>query len=199
MLMRLLLILVFAVAGAAAQSPSVQLNNISRPGKAEYQIGDRFQIVITGPRSQPISVRTSTNNRTDWGPIIGETNADGQRSITGQFEASDFGDWSEVWTVGGKLAAPIVRFSVSAPCIEGGPHFIARMGALKMETCETAEGTRSFVTPSDGEPFRTPDGRITRGRTRSQETPEQYRMETLQALVLNLNDKSSEASGLFGD
>jgi hypothetical protein len=163
--MRILLILVCAVLGAA-QSSVARLTNISRPGKADFQVGDRFQVMITGAPDQPVSVRTTMTGRTDWGPVIGQTDDNGHWSITGQIEKIDFGDWSETWTVGGKLASPVVDFSVSAPSLAEGQHLMVYLGAPRIETCETAKGTQSFATPSDGDPFRTPDGRIVPGRRR---------------------------------
>jgi len=108
--MRVLLILVVAGIPAAAQEPEVRLTNATRPASTDFQIGDRFEIVITGTAGQPVSVRTTMNGRTDWGPVIGRTDSSGRWSTAGQFDRGDFGDWSEVWTVGGKLASPSFIF-----------------------------------------------------------------------------------------
>jgi hypothetical protein len=45
---RILSLLALAVIPAAAQVPAVLINNVTRPGSADLQIGDRFEIVITG-------------------------------------------------------------------------------------------------------------------------------------------------------
>ena len=50
-------------------------------------------------------------------------------------------------------------------------------------TCETAEGPRTFSTPSAAEPFRTPDGRVIPGRLESDRTPEQYQADIMQSLI----------------
>ncbi|HMC59041.1 MAG TPA: hypothetical protein VKJ01_07610, partial [Candidatus Solibacter sp.] len=115
--MRALLILAVAGIPVAAQNPVVRLTNTTRPGSADFQIGDRFEIAIAATANQPVSVRTTMNGRTDWGPVIGWTGMDGRWSTTQQFEKGDFGDWMEVWTVGGKLAKAPVHFSVGAPCL----------------------------------------------------------------------------------
>jgi hypothetical protein len=107
----------------------------------------------------------------------------GRWSIAGQFEKSDFGDWSEVWTVGGKLGNPVIHFSVGAPCLKGGQGFAGGSGPNMFLSCETAEGPKTFSTPSDTEPFRTPDGRMAPGRRSSNMTPEQYNMEILQHVI----------------
>jgi hypothetical protein len=46
--------------------------------------------------------------------------------------------------------------------------------------CDTAWGPESFQTPSDLDPFRTPDGRLIAGRERSSTSAEQYRAEIMQ-------------------
>jgi hypothetical protein len=181
--MRILLILAIAAIDVAAQSPTVQFTNTTRPGSADFQIGDRFEIVLNGAANQSVSVRTTMSGRTGWGPVVGWTDMSGRWSTTGQYERSDFGDWSEVWTVGRKRASPVVHFSVSAPCLKGGQHILMYAGLPRSETCDTAEGRQTFVTPSDAEPFRTPDGRAIPGRVRSSMTAEQYQMELMQSLI----------------
>jgi hypothetical protein len=174
--------LVLAIIPAAAQSPLVRLLNASRPISRDFQVGDRFEILITGAPNQPVSVRTSMHGRTDWSPIIGSTDSTGRWSTGGQFEKSDFGGWREVWTVGGKLASPAIQFSVNAPCLPGGQGQALISGPNTILSCETTEGTQTFVTPSLSDPFRTPDGRLIPGR-RTEETQGQYHTEIIQDLI----------------
>jgi hypothetical protein len=178
--MPVLLILLLAAVPVLAQSPTVQMNNTSRPASKDFQIGDRFEIVITATPNQPVSVRTNRQSRTDWGPVIGWTDGNGRWSTVGQFEKSDFGDWRETWTVGGKLASPIVSVFVGPPCVEGGQRFMGQSGPNMFISCETVVGHESFVTPSDPDPFRTPDGRMIPGRERSSMTADQYQAEMMQ-------------------
>jgi len=180
--MRILLSLVIAAIPLAAQNPVVELLNTSRPG-ADFQVGDRFEIVITGLPDQAVSVRTTMQGRTDWGPILGYTDPSAQWSTSGVFGKADFGSWRQVWTVGGKVANPVLSFSVTPPCIPGGQGFINNMGRSTALTCDTATGSQSFVTPSDSEPFRTPDGRIVPGRDRSTVTAEQLHIEIMESLI----------------
>src|SRR5260370_28898023 len=180
--MRALLILVLGVIPAAAQSPLVRLINVSRPVSRDFQIGERFEVLITGAPNQPVRVRPTMHGRTDWGPVIASTDSTGRWSIAGQFEKSDFGDWSEVWTVGGKLASPAIQFSVNAPCLPGGQGFATSTGYNMAVTCETAQGRQTFATPSASDSFRTPDGRLVPGHA-TEQTPEQYHMEILQHLI----------------
>src|SRR5580698_6058968 len=177
--MRILLTLVLATVPAVAQIPLVSLLNASRPG-SDFQIGDRFEIVITAALNQRISVRTSRQGRTDWSPVVGSTDSTGRWSTGGQFEKRDFGSWGEIWTVGGKLASPVIQFSVNAPCLPSGRNqFAWTSGPNVMLTCETSEGTQTFQTPGLSDSFKTPDGRLVDGRA-DQQTQEQYYSMLLQ-------------------
>jgi hypothetical protein len=195
--MRILLVLALAVVPVVAQSPVVRLINATRPASTDFQIGDRFEIVITSTANQPISVRMTMQGRTDWGPIIGWTDLKGQWSTTGQFQKSDFGDWREVWTVGGKLANPDIHFFVTAPCLKGGQALVNVDGLATAMTCDTAQGTQSFSTPNDADPFVTPDGRLVAGRMRSDMTAEQYHAEIMQSLITSRSN--GRRSGRLGD
>jgi len=185
--MRVLLILVLAIVPAAAQTPLVFLTNVSRPSSPAFEIGDRFEIVITGAPSQPVSVRTTRQGRTDWSPVIGSTDSTGRWSTSGQFEKNDFGDWSEMWTIGGKLASPAIHFGVNAPCLPGSQGFAAMSGPNISLTCDTAGGRQTFGTPSLPDPFRTPDGRLANARM-SEQTPEQYHRKILQYFITSGTD-----------
>jgi hypothetical protein len=180
--MRVLLIFTFALIAAAAENPVVTLLNLTRPQGRDFQIGDRFEIQIAGAPNQPISVRTTRRGRTDWGPIVASTDSTGRWSTSRQLEESDFGGWSEIWTVGGRLAAPAIRFDVQAPCLPGGPGHAIMSGPNVILTCDTVEGPRTFASASDSAAFRTPDGRLVPGRALGQ-TAEQYQMEILDHFI----------------
>ena len=198
--MRILLLLGIASFAAAAQNPIVRISNTTRPSSPDFQIGDRFEIVVTGTAGQPVSVRTTMNGGTDWGPVIGRIDKNGLWSTAGQFEKGDFGDWSEVWTVGGRVADPLVHFSVDAPCLESGQHRMMVMSRVRAVTCDTADGTRTFATASDTEPFRTPDGRIIPGRARSGVAAEHIRSEFMGTLITGpAGNAKTLRKGQFGD
>jgi hypothetical protein len=184
---RILIILVAAVIPALAQAPGVRLINISRPASRDFQIGDRFEVRISGAPNQPVSVRTTRQSAMDWGPVIGQTDGSGRWSTTGQFEKADFGNWGEAWTVGGKLANPAIRLSVSAPCLKEGRRMLTMSGINMLMNCDTAEGSQTFVTPSLSDSFRTPDGRLISGHVPS---VDRYHAEIVQALL------TSRASGI---
>ena len=177
----ILLVFVLAIVPAVAQVPLVHLLNASHPG-SDFRVGDRFEVVISAGPKQPVSVRTTRQGRTDWGPAIGTTDSSGRWSTGGQFEKEDFGDWGEIWTVGGKLASPAFQFSVNAPCLPGGQNLVASSGPNMVINCETNEGPQTFTTPSIGDPFRTPDGRLVNGKPEAQ-TQAEYHSEILQHLM----------------
>jgi hypothetical protein len=190
-----LLIFVLTVIPALAQTPLVRLVNASHPASRDFQVGDRFEISITGAPNQPVSVRTTMHGRTDWGPVIATTDSTGRWSVEGQFRGGDFGDWQEIWTVGGKLAQPAIQFSVQEPpCPQGGQAFAFVSGPNMAVTCETAQGRQTFATPSLSEPFRTPDGRVVPGRPESM-SQEQYHTEILESLIAG-PEKSIEPAGI---
>jgi hypothetical protein len=180
--MRILLTLVLAIVPAVAQIPLVSLFNASRPG-SDFQVGDRFEIVIAASPNQPVSVRTSRQGYTDWSPVVGTTDSTGRWSTGGQFEKRDVGSWGEIWTVGGKLVSPVLRFWVKAPCLPNGRTFIIGSGPNMILTCETTEGTQTFATGMS-DSFRTPDGRLVNGGL-SERTREQWQSEQLGYFMAN--------------
>jgi hypothetical protein len=180
--MRLLLVLMLIGGSAIAQTAresTATILNLSRVAAKDFQVGDRFEIVISGAAKQPVSVRTTMQGRTDWGPVIGWTGSDGRWSREGQFEKRDFGDWREVWTVGGKQVSPAIQFSLGAACLPGARSGMTASGQHRVFFC----GSATFSTPSDGDFFHTPDGRIVPGRVRLNRTPEQYHAEIIEAVL----------------
>jgi len=181
--MRAPIFLMLAGLSAAAQTPLVRILNTTHPASRKFQVGNQFEILITAAPHQPISVRTTMQGRTDWGPAIASTDDNGRWSTTGRFAKSDFGGWRQVWTVGGKLASPTIQFFVGAPCVPEGEGFVAQSGPNIVTTCDTALGSQTFSAPSLSDSFRTPDGRVVPGRTPESLTPDEYHTEILQNLI----------------
>jgi len=177
--MKIAVFLAITAFTAAAQTPTAKLANLSRPDSSDFQVGDRYQVVVTGAPNLPVSVRTMRQGRTDWGPVIGYTDAVGRYAVEGQFEKQDFGDWREIWTAGGRVASPVVELSVKGQCLPGGHALMNVSGPNVGLSCDTSIGPQSFVTPSDGDSFRTPDGRVIEGHQRSAMTAEDLRTEVV--------------------
>src|SRR5258707_15532120 len=93
-IVRILLTLVLAILPATAQIPLVNLLNASRPGRG-FQIGDRFEIVITAPPNQLVSVRTMREGYTDSSPVIGTVDTTVRGSASGKLEKRGWGGWKE--------------------------------------------------------------------------------------------------------
>lgn len=180
--MRFLFFFAAGLIPAAAHSPLVRLVNLTHPFSSEFQIGDRFEIQISGAPDQPVSVRTVRQGETDWGPVIGSTDSTGRWSSAGQFAKRDFGGWFEIWTVGDRLATPAIQFEVKAPCLPKGRAQMFQSGPNVSLTCDTPEGSQTFTTPSLTDSFRTSDGRLIPARP-AEQTQEQYHKEILSHLI----------------
>jgi hypothetical protein len=178
--MRVLFALLMVVIPAIAQHPLVRIVNASHQTSNTFQVGDRFEVLVIGAPNQPVSVRTTMNGATDWGPVLDATDSTGGWSTAGQFEKRDFGSWREVWTVGSRLASPAVEFFVDAPCLPDKPGMGFTSGAYITKTCETAEGFRNFSTSSVPDYFRTAHARTVPGVPIEQQTQDEYQMEVLQ-------------------
>jgi hypothetical protein len=113
-------------------------------------------------------------------------------------EKSDFGRWSEAWTVGGKLANPILNFSVSAPCLKGGHGNVMMSGPNVIMTCDTSDGEgQVFRALSARDAARTPDGRAIPDDT-TPPTVEQYHAKIMSSLITS-GFQAGAVSGLQGD
>jgi hypothetical protein len=182
--MRVLFGLLMVVIPVTAQHPLARIVNASHPTSNTFQVGDRFEVLVTGAPNQPVSVRMTINGRTDWSPVIGTTDGTGRWSTVGQFEKRNFGSWREAWTVGDRLASPVVEFSVGAPCLPGGQGMASIIsGPNVMQTCETAEGSQSFSTSSRPGYFRAAGARPTPWGSTEQQTQDLYQMEILQDMI----------------
>ena len=99
-------------------SATATLSNSSRPGQS-FQVGDSWQLNITGPPNSPVSNLAVQNGNSLGVTGYGSTDANGNFSLSGTFSASAAGNWSETWSVAGQNA-PALSFSVSAVQSSGG-------------------------------------------------------------------------------
>ena len=106
-------------AGAGgATSVTAVLTNTSRPGQP-FQVGDSWQLNITGPPNSPVSDLAVQNGNSLGETGYGSTDANGNFSLSGSFPASTVGNWSETWSVAGQNAGSL-SFTVSAAPSTGG-------------------------------------------------------------------------------
>src|SRR2546422_9738405 len=92
----------------------------------------------------PLSRKTRTSSNVPTGvPLLARPIAQVDGLPAGSSRRADFGDWSEIWTVGDKLASPAIQFSVNAPGLPGGQGHSLISGPNIVLSCETAEGRRT--------------------------------------------------------
>lgn len=104
--------------GSAAAPTTATITNASRPGQS-FEVGDQYQLVITGPPNTQVTGSASQNGGPASSSGFGPTNSSGKLTILGTFGASDAGSWSEQWQAGSAPASQI-SFSVSAAASGSG-------------------------------------------------------------------------------
>ena len=119
------------------------LTNTSRPGQS-FQVGDSWRLTVQGPPNAPVT-DSATQNGTSLGTSpYGSTDATGNFSLSGTFDASTVGSWAEVWSVGG-VKAPAISFTVStAPGGGTGP---AAGSTSVAQSSPSAPATTSCFSP----------------------------------------------------
>jgi hypothetical protein len=100
------------VASAPVTQAAVAFSNTSRPGATTFQVGDSWQLVITGGANQPVSGSASQNGNSLGTTPYGSTDSTGKLVLTGTMDASTVGNWAELWTVGAS-PAPVLNFTVA--------------------------------------------------------------------------------------
>jgi hypothetical protein len=78
-------------------------------------VGDTYQISIAGATpNSPVTVSGNGPSGSYNGTVMGSTDANGNFSKAGAFNAGDVGNWSEAWAVGGVPSGQFT-FPVNAP------------------------------------------------------------------------------------
>jgi hypothetical protein len=96
--------------GTQTYRPQVQLENASRPGQP-LRVGDSFRATITG--AQPgaaVEVEAYQDGRSLGRTRYGQTDAQGNFSLTGTIGSEHVGHWREIWHIGS--AAVTIEFDV---------------------------------------------------------------------------------------
>jgi len=114
----LLAVASLCVQSAAAQTPTVQLTNLTRGG-TNFIVGDEWRIDITGPPHEEVKVCATHNGQSLGCTVYGETDATGRFVLSGIMDPSTVGSWVETWYVGGVQATPVLHFEVYPPPCEG--------------------------------------------------------------------------------
>lgn len=92
-----------------------QLSFTTSRGGTALQVGDSWEISITGaPPNTPVSV-TGGKTGVQTTTVMGTTDGSGNFSISGTFTPDQVATWSEVWQVGGLRVGSLIAFTVSPP------------------------------------------------------------------------------------
>ena len=97
----------------ASQSTTVSLINTTHSGSTAFSVGDGYQLTVTGGPYQMVTLDWTCNGSGSSGFVKGSTNSAGTLTISGTYAATDVGNWTEQWYVGGVPATPPLSFSVS--------------------------------------------------------------------------------------
>jgi hypothetical protein len=89
------------------------LANTTRPGAAGYFSGDAWLLTITGPPSQDVLMSALFNNAPEPWVVIGQTDANGNFTLTGTFADEYLGTWVENVQVGSIVWQGNLSFTVS--------------------------------------------------------------------------------------
>jgi hypothetical protein len=72
-----------------------------------YVVGRSWEVVVTGPPGQPVSVRAYQDDKDLGQTQYGVIAADGKFRMSGTFTSDTVGRWTEHWYVGDKLAGTV--------------------------------------------------------------------------------------------
>ena len=94
-----------AATGSTGSNPSFTFTNLTSGNNSSFNVGDRWQIQITGAAPNAAVVVNGGQTGANASSQMGTTDSTGSFSMNGQMDASQVGSWSEQWTVGGKQVA----------------------------------------------------------------------------------------------
>jgi hypothetical protein len=97
---------------------SIRLVNSSGGSNSAFNVGDSWQVIVSGPPNSPVTASATQNGTSLGSSPMGTIGSNGQLVLTGTMSASQVGNWTESWSVGGQSAGTI-SFSVAAPSGSG--------------------------------------------------------------------------------
>jgi hypothetical protein len=126
---------------------TARLENLSRPGAADFLVGERWRVTVTGPPGQPVAIQSATQNGQSRGSTTyGATNASGGFTLEGAMTPDAQGTWTEVWSVGGRAAAPF-SFKVITPVAAPATTTTAATAPTTTGATTTAPGDQTGYQP----------------------------------------------------
>lgn len=105
-------------ASPANATPTVQITNVSRGGSVNFWTPDTWRIDITGGAAYQDVMVCGTHNGQSMGcSVYGQTDGNGDFTMSGGLDNSTIGTWTETWYVGSTQATPGLLFYVwGTPC-----------------------------------------------------------------------------------
>jgi len=108
----------YAAQPLMAQTPTVQLTNLTRGG-TNFIVGDYWRIDVTGPPDQEVKVCATFNGSSLGCTAYGQTDSSGNFQLSGFMDESTIGTWVETWYVGDVQATPVLYFEIYPPPCTG--------------------------------------------------------------------------------
>jgi hypothetical protein len=90
------------------------LNNLSRGGAGAFQVGDQFEVKISGSAPNSPVLITGLQGARQLHSAAGNTDAHGNFTLVGVIAADSVGPWMQVWSVGGQQIGT-AQFLVTGP------------------------------------------------------------------------------------
>lgn len=103
--------------GTAARAVTVTLENNTRPGGA-LRVGDNWTLKVSGSPNSPVTASATQNGRDMGTSNFGTTNAAGELTVKGTFDAGNVGAWVQTWKVNGMSG--VLNFNVAAAASTSG-------------------------------------------------------------------------------
>ena len=98
----------------ASATPTLSLTNLTHPNLSpDFEVGDTYQISITGPPNQPVTMVQTANGSTST-QSFGSTDSYGHAVVTYVEQTGNIGSYTQVWSVGSTQVTPAVSFLVGA-------------------------------------------------------------------------------------
>lgn len=128
---------------------TVVMKNLTRAGSdSSYQVGDQWQLTISGQPGAAVTSSASQNGKALGTTPFGALNSQGQMVLTGAMTAGQIGSWQESWNAGN---SPAVSISFSVAAAPSGSSGSTGTGT------GTGDGGKSTPPPVTAPAFTLPD------------------------------------------
>jgi hypothetical protein len=136
---------------SSSAAGSVGLMNLTRPGAANFAVGESFSLQITGaaPNTPVYAIGRQNGDSNSIKAPMGPTDATGAWSTSGAMGQNTLGSWRELWYVGEQQVADISFQVYATPPATPAPAPVATdVTPAPADTTETAAGQPSEIVGS---------------------------------------------------